>query len=306
MRLHHITPRAVVLALAVAAAGAKPAFAFGEDGHRIIAEIADRRLTPEASRAVRDLLSVESVATLADVASWADHIRNQRRETGPWHYVDIPVSAAAYDPARDCAEGACIVAQLDEYRAKLADASLSKGERLEALKFVVHFVGDLHQPLHASDNHDRGGNTEMATGYPGSKNLHSVWDSGIIEAAGLGGPDAARKLDGKITDADASKWAQGTITDWANESHAVAVSFIYKRLPDEAGSFPQGYQAAAEPVVEVQLEKAGVRLAAVLDSALSNGARPSRPWEPLAHLTLADHFSASLPAAHWNRTPPQD
>src|SRR5262249_37573856 len=153
-------------------------------------------------------------------------------------FVNIPISADAYDATRDCPGGNCIVAKLEEFRTKLADVSVPKAERLEALRFVIHFVGDVHQPLHCADNNDKDGNAETVVGYDGGNNLHEVWDAGIIKEAGLDEADAPWRLNSQITDAEAEQWTEGTATDWANESHAIAVSFIYKHLPGRTRELP--------------------------------------------------------------------
>jgi hypothetical protein len=149
------------LAIVLIAASVVPAraFAWGGEGHRIVAEIAEQYLEPGAARQIRELLAIDNETTLSDVASWADQIRPQRRETAPWHFVDIPVSAQRYDAPRDCRSDDCIVARLEQFIAALRQDSSKppSRERLEGLKFVVHFMGDLHQPLHVSDNGDRGG-----------------------------------------------------------------------------------------------------------------------------------------------------
>ena len=131
------------VALAIFLFGIGPAFAWGTEGHRIVAEIAEQFLEPEAAHQVRDLLALENATTLADVSNWADQIRAQRPETAPWHFVDIPITAPGYDAARDCPDKNCIVAKLDQFIAELHDRNLSPTDRLEALKFVVHFVSRL-------------------------------------------------------------------------------------------------------------------------------------------------------------------
>ena len=132
--------------------------AWGPEGHIVIATIANARLTPAARAAVRQLLGRHS---LASVANFADQIRPQRPETANWHFVDIPKGETNYDPGRDCQpspKGDCVIAAIARAETALKDRSLPRKQRAEALKFLVHFVGDLHQPLHWSDNHDRGGN----------------------------------------------------------------------------------------------------------------------------------------------------
>ena len=162
--------------------------AWGYEAHRIIAEIAEQFLEPEIARQVRELLALENVTTLADVSTWADEIRLQRRETAPWHYVNIPITpptgeSATYDAARDCAKDACVVAKIEQFERELKDRQLPERQRLEALKYLVHFVGDAHQPLHVANNHDRGGNDDPVIFMGLPTNLHALWDTAIIAPA---------------------------------------------------------------------------------------------------------------------------
>ena len=241
----------------------------GHDGHRIVAEIANRYLDPTAAREIRALLDQEHKSTLADVASWADEIKAQRPETRPWHYVNIPISDTAYNSSRDCPNSNCVVAKIEEFRTTLADRRQSDEERLEALKFLVHFVGDLHQPLHCSNNGDKGGNKVKVIIDGMETNLHTVWDTTIIGDAGMAEPDFPAKLARKITDAGVKAWQRGTVAGWANESYGLAKSFVYKRLPNPSThELPADYVQDAAPIVELQLERAGVRLAKVLNDAL--------------------------------------
>ena len=133
-----------------------PALAWGAEGHEIVAAIALRELTPAARLQVARLLGSE--AMLVHDSNWADEVRDQRPDTGPWHYVDIPLDAPGYDAGRDCGGDACVVAQISHDLHVLGNARVSAGQRAEALRFLVHFVADIHQPLHAVDNADKGGN----------------------------------------------------------------------------------------------------------------------------------------------------
>jgi nuclease S1 len=143
-----------------------PTYAWGPKGHRIVAIVAEAHLTDAAKQGISDLLDVETdprVASLRDAAIWPDLIKGDRPETKPWHFVDILISGKnqpnnAYDRARDCADDKCIVPKIAEFRDVLTDRNASMADRLEALKFITHFIGDLHQPLHVADNHDKGGN----------------------------------------------------------------------------------------------------------------------------------------------------
>lgn len=246
------------------------AWAWGGEGHRVIAEIAEQYLEPTAAKHVRELLALENATTLPDVSNWADQIRGQRRWTAPWHFVDIPISASTYDKARDCPHDDCIIAKLDQFIVELRDRTLAPERRLEALKFVVHFVGDLHQPLHTSDNGDRGGN-EIRVEFLGRRtNLHAVWDTAILGPAVRGDERGyALRLVHSITAAQFDSWSAGATTSWANETHGVAVRFVYGSLPHNPGILPSSYETEALPIVDQQLQKAGVRLAVTLNSALS-------------------------------------
>jgi nuclease S1 len=213
------------------------------------------------------------VTTLADVSTWADQIRVQRPETAPWHYVNIPVHPAPAEPSgyvatRDCPNEACVVAKIEQFERVLADRQASERERLEALKYLIHFIGDMHQPLHASNNNDRGGNDVTVTFMGRQTNLHAVWDSGIVEPAVKGDERGyAMQLTRNITQAEFTQWSQGNPVSWANEAHDVATSLVYGEL-QHAGALPGSYEAQALPVVNEQLERAGVRLAKVLNDCL--------------------------------------
>lgn len=246
-----------------------PTQAWGTEGHRIVADIAERYLEPTTVHQVRDLLALDNATTLAEVSNWADQIRDQRPDTAPWHFVNIPIGAPGYDPSRDCPGGACVIAKIDEFASELPDIQLSSRQRLEALKFVVHFVADVHQPLHASDDDDRGGN-EVRVEFLGRRtNLHAVWDAGILEPAIRGDERGyALSLASAITPVMVEAWSKSSPIDWANESHLVAERVIYNKLPHMPGVLPTSYERAALPIVNEQLEKAGVRLAALLNSAL--------------------------------------
>ena len=207
------------------------------------------------------------------MSTWADEIRPQHPETRRWHFVSIPIHPAAgepsgYDSARDCPQDECVVAKIEEFERVLADPQASERQRLEALKYVVHFIGDLHQPLHASNNDDRGGN-EVAVTFMGQQaSLHAVWNSAIIGPAVKGDERAyALRLAGDITLAERQQWSAGSAVSWANESYSIAVHMIYGQLP-HGGTLPDIYETEALPIVNQQLSRAGVRLAVVLNTWL--------------------------------------
>jgi hypothetical protein len=265
--------KALVAAFVVLVASNVSALAWGYEGHRIIAEIAEQFLEPETAHRVRDLLAIENRTTLAEVSTWADEIRPQHPETRRWHFVSIPIhpnagESSGYDAVRDCPQQECVVAKIDEFERVLADPQASGRQRLEALKYVVHFIGDVHQPLHASNNDDRGGNDVAVTFMGQQANLHAVWDSGIIGPAVKGDERAyALLLAGDITLVERQQWSAGNAVSWANESYSIAVHMIYGQLP-HSGTLPDSYETEALPIVNQQLSRAGVRLAMVLNMCL--------------------------------------
>ena len=157
----------------------------------------------KAGKSISDLLNEDE--TLASVATFADEIRNSRPDTRQFHFVDIPKDASDYVPSRDCKpsdQGDCVVAAIERFRAELADPNESRGRRRLALKFLVHLIGDMHQPLHCADDDDRGGNDVKVPWFGRSGkgiNLHSVWDRLIIEEAGLEEAEFAEALEEDIT-----------------------------------------------------------------------------------------------------------
>jgi hypothetical protein len=252
-----------VLALILCSA---PGFAWGPEGHRLIARMAQDRLTPPAAARVAATLAPGE--TIASMASWADDIRPARKETEPWHFIDIEITSSGLDMKRDCPAAGCVVRKIEEFRKRWRDETLSPAERREALLFLVHFVGDMHQPLHCADNHDRGGNDRKVEFEGAHMNLHRLWDSALLDRL----PPEVQlfaTLEGAITLADQAEWIRGTVEIWAGESFEVARQVVYGALPKA----PQGavvhlngsYERIADPVIQRQVEKAAVRLAAILN-----------------------------------------
>jgi hypothetical protein len=243
------------------------AFGWGQEGHRVVASIAERHLTPQARAKAQQILNGD--ASLVAVATWADDVRNIRPETKPWHFIDIPLKVSSIDPQRDCNNGDCVTAAIAHFVSVLKDASATPQAKHEALNFIVHFVGDLHQPLHCEDNNDRGGNQKQVTFFGQQANLHSTWDTLIIQRIDPNLENFADTLDQSISPSDITQWQQGTPNDWALEAHAVAQKVGYFRLP-KTGTATLGnkYYQRAFPAVDLQLQKAGIRLAYILNEAL--------------------------------------
>jgi len=245
--------------------------AWGGEGHQIVCLIAEDRLTPAAKAGIHQLLGVANISD-AEIASWADEIRRQRQETAPWHFVDIPTDAKGFDEKRDGQNGNNVVNKIVDFTAVLQNPKATKDARVEALKFLVHFVGDIHQPLHCAErNKDKGGNTRLVffLDHPKALNLHSVWDSTILvdHKGGVRIAAYAEKLNAAIKPEQADEWAKGTPVDWANESHGVAVSVTYKDVPADGPppKLNQAYVDTAGKAIDLQLQRAGVRLAMILN-----------------------------------------
>lgn len=269
------------------APGAK-AQAWGVEGHEIIAEIAIRHLAPPIRAEADWLLQSAGLDDMVQAAPWADKYRFSHPESEPWHFVNIPLNANHFDADRDCHEDGhghqlqeetCVVAKIVDFAAILADTGRRPAERGMALAFLIHFIGDVHQPLHVSDNHDRGGNgvAVLFEGRPSDDhgwhwNLHAVWDSAMIRKwYGRGDPAvvAARLDPGSAPVVLELASLRGQAVHWAEETHAFAVSTAYGALPP--GSTPDiesDYETAARPVIDRQLGAAGLRLAGVITAAL--------------------------------------
>ena len=270
-----------------------PALAWGYEGHEVIADIARDLLTPAVRARVDALLAADTdtltAHDMASEATWADAYRSAgHRETAQWHFVDqeldhpdlrsacfgFPLAGgpASAGPAQDC-----VVDKVEEFEAELAAPATAPAERLLALKYLLHFVGDLHQPLHASDNRDRGGNcVRISLGGPRTTNLHAYWDtSGTIEPLGSDPREIATRLEAQITPAQRVAWETGDPRTWGQESYQVARTVAYT-LNSPSGcdpnaspiSLPAGYAERAQAAAAIQLDRAGVRLALELSRAL--------------------------------------
>jgi hypothetical protein len=250
-------------------------YAWGGDGHQIVCLIAEEHLTKKSVAGIRELLGDDHISDAA-VASWADNVRREKRSTGPWYYVDIPSTQPAYDAKRDGQNGANVIDKINDFATVLSDPRARKADRTEALKYLVHFVGDVHQPLHCTDRDDRGGNRRLVFFLDHSRavSLHMVWDSTILLQRKNRTPilSYAMSLNKQIAAADEQAWATGTPEDWANESHAVAVKVAYARVPADGPppKLDQAYVDKAADVIDAQLEKGGVRLAALLNKCFAD------------------------------------
>ncbi len=299
------------------------AWAWGCTGHEVVALIALQNLRPDVATQVEGLLATQdhnysgryctdiSLDAIAYYATWADDYRSGHPKTGAWHYWDVPLYLSSTTADQYC-EGGCVIQALNEQLAILRDPKQDNGKRANALKFLVHFVGDVHQPLHTEDNNDRGGNcvpvdflqhatseTDVVSGSY-TPNLHGVWDTEIVEH--IGGitsrtQESVEDLAAKVSRDRASVIRQARdeqvdFVKWALEAHGVAQKDPYAKLPKKIAvaqeadpvtlcsdrntseniarkheSIKKSYLDAVDGDVELQLARAGGRLAAVLNSA---------------------------------------
>jgi hypothetical protein len=288
-----LSKRALILAV-LAALASSHAAAWGDAGHKVTALIAYRHLGAKARSSLDAMLAGDldplTPKDFASRATWADKYRIAHRETAAWHFVDIEIDNpdlatacfgfpplapgpwASQGPSQDC-----VVNKIEEFTLELQNPATPPAEKLLALKFLIHFIGDLHQPLHAADHQDKGGNcVGLKPAQDRQTNLHAYWDVAVVGALGSSPEQIADKLDNGLAAGDIARWTQGTPRTWAMESFGVgrrdAYALASKPTCNHSGSvvMPAAYQAQAKKTAASQLLKAGVRMAAVLNRALGS------------------------------------
>ncbi|MGY1530335.1 S1/P1 nuclease [Luteimonas sp. A649] len=265
--MHRFLP---VVALACAFF-AGDALAWSAEGHRIVARIAEANLTPEARAEVDRLLADEPEPTLAAISTWADEQREKdpdfARMTARWHYINFD-GRCGFEPPRDCRGNNCIVTQANLKFRTLADPQAEDASRAAALKYVVHFVGDLHQPLHASPRDDKGGNDYQVNLDGEGSNLHRIWDGTILARRELAAEAYAAELMQTPLPDDPTLGSDRPILEWALEScRLVEAGDIYPA--DGAHAIDTAFLDERRPLAERRLREAGHRLAALLNYALA-------------------------------------
>ena len=245
----------------VATAMSFQVLSWGQTGHRVTGAIAERYLTPEAQLAIGQLLSNEG---LAEASTYADEMKSHPSEfwnktANPWHYVNV-FDGKTYSDVPPPPEGNAVTA-LEMFSTQLVDKQSSLTEKQLALRFIVHIIGDLHQPFHAGNGTDRGGNDVKLKFFWEDSNLHRVWDSGLIDRQKLSYTEWTNKLSSKISSQQAKEWMQIDPKVWIAESAKV-----------RAGLYPAkdkiswDYQYQTIPIVKRRLQMGGVRIAAYLNA----------------------------------------
>ncbi len=283
------SPFLLVIAIAVLV------LSWGATGHRTVGKIAENHLTANAKAGVHDLLGD---TTLADVSTWADEVRrqDQYKQTEPWHYINLPLGLD-YDGFKGKVENMLesnVYSALVEQMHIITDKTAPREKKAEALKFIVHFVGDLHQPMHISRAEDKGGNT-IQLNYDGKgTNLHSVWDSRLIETQGQDYQQLASAVDHAST-AQMRQWQSDPLVKWMWESYSIS-SKLYAEV-DTMGSrtIGQDYYNAHIAIVNQRLEQAGIRLAGLLNVLFKNGPVPSGPDQAGATVSQGAGAGAGAP-----------
>lgn len=265
-----------LLAAASLALASQYTLAWGQEGHRITGYVAEQLLTDAARKQLATLIPN---ADLAELSLYMDQNKQKLKQELPgsdqWHYDDRPVCGG--EGGDTCPQGNCASNKIAHYSKVLADAKAPRADRAQALTFLVHMVGDIHQPLHAADNHDRGGNDVKVKLDGKSYNLHSVWDTQLVRKV-MGSrsewqwaQDAVQAQRSKITG-----WQTGRVEDWIIESNALAQREVYAPLEGFSCGQPQqdvvyldrNYVNTGKVLVNEQLVKAGARVAAVINQAL--------------------------------------
>ncbi len=266
-----ILPALAVLIIAgpiVTGMCARPAMAWGPGGHRIVCAIAWDELNPQARDSVKATIDVQSREQFADACGWPDDYKLAHPETAAWHMMGVPDDAVAVDLARDCPAQACVLAQVSAHYEALDHGGPGSDT---ALKMLAHLVGDLHEPLNVARASDRNGRSITGHYYGRESNLHQVWEIGLIARDGRSWQTIVTDLEDDIKPADRAAWTATAPLEWANESLTAALSpTSYYGMQFAPFTYGPNYAHVELPVALARLSRAGVRLGAMLNKALSD------------------------------------
>jgi hypothetical protein len=243
-------------------------FCWGVTGHRVVAEIAQRHLSGKAKKELKKLIGRES---LAQWANWPDFIKSDTTHTwdmaSKWHYVNLPGNLSKEDFMNKLQSlpGENLYTQIKAMAAQLKDRSLPADKRQIALRFLIHFAGDLHQPLHVGREEDQGGNKISVSWFDKQTNLHSVWDNSLVDFLQYSYSEYARFLD-IASEEEVNAWQQSSLEEWFFESYTLA-NKVYATVPAD-GKLGYKYNYIFQKDLDIQLLKGGVRLAELINRAL--------------------------------------
>jgi hypothetical protein len=236
---------------------------WGATGHRTIGKIADANLKGKTKRKISEILDGQSLAL---VSTFGDDIKSDRRynEFYTWHYVNMPFDVNYQDSEKN-PEGDLVTA-IEKCKAVILDDSSSKEDKAFYLKLLVHFIGDLHQPMHVGRKEDKGGNTIQVQWFGSGTNLHSVWDSKMIDSFDMSYTELASNTS-EISKEQVAELQKGTIVDWVNDTHIYAKKVYGSAETGENLRYDYMYQYFS--LTQSQLQKGGIRLAKVLNELFS-------------------------------------
>lgn len=255
----------IIATLFALAACTSKVLAWGTTGHRVIAEIAERNLNKKAQKNVKDLLDNQHMAFWAN---WPDFIKSDTTKrwdhTHIWHFVNAPagMSKEEFVEFINNMTQDNVYSAIKSLKTTLADKTKSKEERKEALVFLIHLVGDMHQPMHTGREEDRGGNRIKVSWFRQETNLHSLWDSKLVDFEKYSYTEYATVLN-VATKKEKKAMQAGALEDWLYDSHLIANEVYSSVKPNEEISFQYMYQMSS--TVNGQLQKAGLRLAQLLN-----------------------------------------
>ncbi|NCP25131.1 MAG: S1/P1 nuclease [Erythrobacter sp.] len=266
--------RNALLAAAAALCLSSPSLAWGQLGHRVIGELAEERINGKTRAEIGLILGKED---LAEASTWADEQRSNpeafwQQEAGPYHYVTVP-KGKTYANAGTPAEGDALTA-LARFAHTVRNPNASRDEKALALRFIIHIVGDVHQPLHAGNGTDSGGNDVKVRWFGQETNLHSVWDSRMIEGQYLSYTEYTAWLGRQIETAETIAWWEPSPEVWIGESTQLRDT-IYPEATDGLPNLGYSYQYQHLAFAEMRLQQGGVRLAAYLEWLFAPAAEES-------------------------------
>ena len=232
---------------------------WGQTGHRVVGEIAYSHLTNKAKRNIEKLLNGEG---LAIISTYADEIKSDKkyREFGTWHYVNFK-DGESYETSEKNPKGD-LIQGIKKCQEVISNPDASKEEKIFYVKLLVHLLGDLHQPLHIGRSEDRGGNNIKVQWFRGNTNLHSVWDTKMIESYNMTYTELSSNLN-NFSKNQRKAIQEGTVLDWVNETRFLTMKVYESAKVDENLSYRYMYENFA--TVKTQLQKGGLRLAKVLN-----------------------------------------
>jgi len=253
--------------LAALTIGALFLISWGFKGHQAVGTIAENHLTPQAKENVKALLGTQS---MADVATWADEVRNEPafKTTAGWHFVDLPLGLTFDEFSKEVkAQGENnVYGAMQKARIVLTHPQSTRAQKIEALKFLIHFVGDAHQPMHVSRKEDKGGNTIQVQFDNQGTNLHSLWDSKLIDHEGLSVAEMSKQYD-QATDAQIRQWQKDQTMQWLWESYQITTK-LYAEA-ESNNKMDEGYYKDHIGIIRQRIDQAGIRLAGVLNDIYS-------------------------------------